>query len=88
MALSNNSNTLETVDSENSFVALISITFSKLIEEDKTLSPFFTTNASLSPVKDEVSNLVTPFITTPSTGTASPFLTIKISFTKTFETSS
>ena len=55
MAVSSNSNILETVESSNVDVALIVITSLLLIDPDSTLSPFLTKIFSLSPVRAEVS---------------------------------
>ena len=79
VASSTNSSILATVESSNRLVTLISITFSILIEPDKTLLFSFTSTNSLSPVNADSSNFVCPFIIMPSTGILSPFFTIKIS---------
>ena len=52
MAVSNNSNILETVESSNVDVALIVITSLLLIDPDSTLSPFLTKIFSLNNEKN------------------------------------
>ena len=60
-------------------VAFISIMSLLFIVPDNTLSFSSTSNNLLSPVSDDVSNKVFPFIIIPSTGIFSPFLIIRIS---------
>ena len=61
------------------WVTSIKIISPLLIEPDNTLSPSFTFWRTASPVKLEVSSIVFPLVTIPSTGIDSPFLTTIIS---------
>ena len=87
VALSSKSKIFETVEFSNVLVAFISIIFSKFKHPDNTESFSFATKSSDSPVKAEVSNLVSPLTIIPSVGIFSPFLIIKISPTLMFSKS-
>ena len=78
-AFSINSIILDAVESTYSFVTLTSIILPILIIPDNTSSFFLTLVDILSPVKLDVSSLVSPFEITPSVGIFSPFFTTTIS---------
>ena len=74
-----NSNIWATMEFSKVAVAIISITFSKFIYPDNTLSFSFIVICSLSPVSADELIEVVPLITSPSTGTNSPFFIIRVS---------
>ena len=79
LAFSTKSSILLTVDSPNSFVTSNLIVPLKLIQPLSTISPFFASLGTDSPVKAFVSNVVFPSIITPSNGTFSPDFIIIVS---------
>ena len=67
---------LVTIDSERAFSTLILSSPLRLTQPDITLSPGLTFSGTCSPVTDEVSILLWPSATTPSSGILSPAFTI------------
>ena len=81
---STSSSTLETVDSLKELVTLTFKTPVRLTQPDMTLWPTPTSRGMDSPVRAEVSTVLLPSMTTPSSGMRSPGLTVMTVPSRTF----